>query len=106
MFIKMMQALGKRILVIYDTDSDKTSSDDVATNQKRNDAIHDALNAGGEYFKCDPYLEEIAGITGTNKKDKEAKMRAYLSSLTSWDDVPDGLKAMMEKVAAACNGAT
>jgi predicted ATP-dependent endonuclease of OLD family len=106
MFIKMMQALGKRVLVIYDTDSDKTSEDDIATNERRNTAIHDALKGGGEYFECDPYLEDVAGITGTNKKEKESKMRSHLSTITGWDDVPDGLKELMAKVTAACNGAT
>lgn len=104
MFIKMMHALGKRILVIYDTDSDKTGQDDVATNEKRKSAIHEALKGGGDFFECDPYLEELAGIVGGSKKDKESKMRAYLSTLTAWDKVPDGLKSMMAKVSSACNG--
>ena len=104
MFIKMMHALGKRILVIYDTDSDKTGQDDVATNEKRNTAIHDALKGGGDFFECDPYLEELAGIAGKSKKDKESKMRAHLSTLTAWENVPDGLKSMMAKVSSTCNG--
>lgn len=104
MFIKMMQALGVRTLVIYDSDSDKSGTDDIATNEKRNRAIHEALSDGGEYFECDPYFEDVAGSPGVGKKDKEAKMRSHLSTMESWADVPDGLKAMMEKVAALLKG--
>jgi len=88
-----------RVLVIYDTDSDKTSADDLATNEKRNRAIDDAIDSNGDVFRCDPYIEDLAGIVGTGKKDKESKVRSHLASLSGWEAVPDGLKALMAKVA-------
>lgn len=106
MFIKMMNSLGKRTLAVYDSDSHQTKTEDIATNARRRDAIHAALEGGGAFFECNPYLEELAAIPGTGRKDKEGKMREHLSSMQCWDDVPLGLKRLMEKVAFACNGAS
>lgn len=98
LFIKMAHALGKRVLAIYDTDSDKMEPNDQATNTRRNQAIVDAKNGKGDLFACDPYFEQIAGITEGSKKEKEAKVREHLASFSGWDDIPDELKSMMKAV--------
>ena len=89
---------GKRVLAIYDTDSDKKDTDDQATNMKKNQAIVDAMDGKGDLFACDPYFEQIAGITEGSKKEKEAKVREHLASLAGWDDVSGELKQMMQAV--------
>jgi putative ATP-dependent endonuclease of OLD family len=105
MFIKMVHALGKRVFVIYDTDSDKTDPQDIATNQRRNEAIAEALAGNGELSACDPYFEEVAGISGSSKKDKEAKVREHLSTFKTWADVPNDLCGLMERIAALVTSA-
>ena len=98
LFIKMAHALGKRVLAIYDTDSDKTESNDQATNTRKNQAIVDAMDGKGDLFACDPYFEQIAGITEGSKKEKEAKVREHLAEFSEWGDVPEDLKGMMKAV--------
>lgn len=99
LFIKMVHALGKRVLAIYDTDSDKTKPDDQATNDKKNQSIVDAMAGNGDLCACDPYFEEVAGISDDAKKsEKEAKVREHLASMSGWDDVPTPLKDLMEAV--------
>lgn len=100
LFIKMMRALGKRVLVVYDTDSDQTNVQDVATNERRKRDIEDALAEDGRVFECDPYFEELVGVDGKAKQDKEAKIREHLAGLIEWTDVPDRLQRLMECVAA------
>jgi predicted ATP-dependent endonuclease of OLD family len=98
LFIKMAHALGKRVLAIYDTYSDKTAAHDQSTNTKKNQASVDAMDGKGDLFACDPYFEQIAGITEGSKKEKEAKVREHVASVSGWNDVPDELKCMMQAV--------
>ena len=98
MFIKMVLALGKEVLAVYDTDSDKTEPNDVATNERRNTAILEALDGRGESFACDPYFEQMAGVPGVGKKAKDAKVREFIDGLDGWTDVPASLKALMNSV--------
>lgn len=98
LFIKMAHALGKRVLAIYDTDSDKTEANDRATNATRNQTIEDAMNGKGDLFPCDPYFEHVAGITEGSKREKEARVREHIERFSGWDRVPIGLQRMMEAI--------
>lgn len=104
LFIGMILALGRRLLVVYDTDSDKDKPEDIQTNAKRKQEIKDALDGRGTVFECDPYLEELAGVKAATKKDKEIRMREHLSDIQTWEAVPDGLKNLMEAVAKVARG--
>ena len=103
LFIRMMVALNKRILVIYDTDSDKTNPNDVETNNKKNEAILNEINGNGELVACDPYFEAVAEATGSSKKEKDANMREHLANFASWNELPRKLRDLMDKVANVAN---
>ena len=104
MFIKMMLALGKRLMVVYDTDSDKTAPQDIETNIRRKKEIEDALTGRGITFECDPCIEEVAKTPGNSRKDKEEKMRDHLGSIESWTDVPQRLQELMQAVSLVATG--
>jgi predicted ATP-dependent endonuclease of OLD family len=99
-FIRMMHALGKRVLAVYDTDSHHTAAKDVATDMDREKRIAEALGDGGKCFKCDPYLEALAGVPGNTKRDKEAGMREHVATWGDWNGVPGEVGDMMAAVAA------
>jgi putative ATP-dependent endonuclease of the OLD family len=104
MFIKLMFALGKRLLVVYDTDADKTSAQDIETNQRRKKEIDDALDGRGALFECDPCVEEVAMVPGASRRDKEEKMREHLEDIKDWANIPRRLQALMEAVAETAIG--
>lgn len=99
LFIRMMLALDKKVLVVYDTDGDQTSPTDIATNEKRRNDISEALCGRGVIFECDPCVESLAQMTEPRRRDKDERMREHLSQYNSWDEIPDGLKSLIETVA-------
>lgn len=106
MFVKMMLALEKRLLVVYDTDSDKTAAQDIETNERRKKDIHEALGGRGAIFECDPCVEDVAQVPGASRKDKEEKMREYLEDIKDWAGVPQRLQELMQAVAQVANGSS
>jgi len=104
MFIKMMLALEKRLLVVYDTDSDKTAPQDIETNERRKKEIEEALGNRGSTFECDPCVEEVAEVAGASRRDKEEKMREHLEEIKSWCNVPQRLQELMQAVSRIANG--
>lgn len=99
-FIRIMRAMGKRILVVYDSDSHLTSEHDLAVNTKRCKAIQDEMTDGAAPFVCVPHIEAVAGLTGDAKESKETRMRLFLENLATWDAVPTGLRSLMDRVTA------
>ena len=97
LMIRIVRALRKPMLVIYDTDSHHNDPIVIARDEELNDEIVAALNGEGELFACDPQFEAIADLPPGNRK-KEHRAREFLSSLKSWDDVPADLKALMAHV--------
>lgn len=100
LIVKVARSLGLPFLVVYDTDSNTTDPNDIATNDRRKDNIEAACDGEGTTVTFDPYLEEEIGTPGTSKRDKEQKLREYLGGLESWDKVPEPLKNLMEAVKA------
>jgi putative ATP-dependent endonuclease of OLD family len=98
LFIRMMHALGKRVLAVYDSDSDNTKPEAVAHNAKCSEDISEALGTSSRSFVCDPYLEQICGCNGTGKRDKEEKMREHLSTITLWEKVPAPIQGLMNEI--------
>jgi hypothetical protein len=56
------------------------------------------MDGKGDLFACDPYFEQIAGITEGSKKEKEAKVREHLASFSGWDEVPNELQRVIQIV--------
>ncbi len=100
LIVKVARSLGLPFLAVYDTDSDKTDPNDIATNNRTKQNIEAACTGEGTTITFDPYLEEEIGIPGTTKKDKEPKLREYLAGLVSWHEVPEPLKNLMAAVKA------
>ena len=99
LYIKMVHALGKKLLVIYDSDSHHVEAKDIATDNKRKEEIDSALGDRDEVFVCDPYLEEMAGVEGHTKRDKERQMRDFLESIGAWDELSLNVQSLMDKIA-------
>ena len=98
--IRIAHALGKRVLAAYDTDSDKTSPQDIETNQSRKEELEEACQTDGKLIEVDPFLEAVAGLPNPKRKSKVDLIAGFLDGLGEWDDVPSGLKSLMESVAA------
>lgn len=99
--VRIMAANGKPVMVIYDTDSDKTDPQDVATNQTREKELQEAAGVHGSALlvPCDPCFEAVAGIEEPRKRDKPEHMMAHLDSAKGWNEVSERLKELMETVA-------
>ena len=96
----VVSALGKPVLVVYDTDFHLNGTNSAEHNDNLNNLIDTACRrAGAMVHAFDPYLEEEIGIEGASKKNKDGKMREYLAGLGSWDTIPEPLKNLMELVA-------
>ena len=98
LFIRMMNALNKRVLAIYDSDADNTSEEAVAHNAKCEKEITEALGSQGRKFVCEPYLEQACECAGEGKRGKEEKMREHLAAITTWDQVPTAMQQLMQSV--------
>lgn len=102
LMISVLAALGKPMLVVYDTDSHHEGDGAIAT-AKLNESIgEECESAGAMSLTFDPYLEAEVGIEGDSKKKKDRKMREFLSELGSWADTPQPLKTLLENVARRC----
>lgn len=98
--VKIMAAIQKPVMVIYDTDSDKTDPKDVATNEEREEKIQEAIKVHGSAltFKCDPCFEAEAGIEEPRKHEKPEHMMVHLDAARDWNGVSAGLKRLMEEI--------
>lgn len=108
MLVRIMAAIEKPVMVIYDTDSDKTDPQDVNTNEKREKDIQKAVEVHGSAFtfKCDPCFEAMAGIKEPRKHDKPEHMMAHLDAAGNWNGVSAKLKILMNEVAGFVKGAS
>jgi len=99
--VRILAALDKPVMVVYDTDSDKTDPADVSTNEKREMEIQEAVDAHGQVtlFPCDPCLEVVAGIADARKSNKPEQMMEHLDVAGNWKSISSGLKKLMKKVA-------
>ena len=86
--ISILSALGRPVMGIYDTDSDKNSAQDIGTNESREKEISGALTAHGaaSVQKCDPCFETVAGIPDPRKSDKPEQMMEFLIQKSRWSD--------------------
>jgi len=98
LIVRVVRALGLPFLVVYDTDSDKTEPGDIATNESNRSLIDQACGGDGKVVTFDPYLEAAVGVPGSGKKEKERKLREFISSLESWGNVLTPLKDLMDAV--------
>ena len=101
--IRIMAALGKKVLAVYDTDSNKTDPNNINTNQ--NHEIENAITGHGETFPCDPYFEVIAEMPHPVKNEKPDRMLKHLETFATWDEVPSKLKELMQSIDRISNGA-
>jgi len=97
--IRLAQALGKRVLAAYDTDLDKTSPQDIKTNQVRKEQLEEACEAQGELVEVDPFFEAAAELPNPKRDSKVDRIVEFLDGLGTWEDVPGKLKDLMNKVA-------
>ena len=102
--IRIMAALDKKVLAVYDTDSDKTDPQDISTNQDREQEIKNAITGHGEAFPCDPYFEVIAEMPHPVKNEKPDRMLKHLETFATWDEVPSKLRELMQVVDSISNG--
>ena len=104
-FIRLMLAMKKRLLVIYDSDSHLTIPNAIAHNEKLCADIRRECEAGGvDYFVCDPYLEIEAGLADDSVESKQVRMRVFLEQVVSWNEVAWGLQSLMDKISAFARG--
>lgn len=98
--IRILAAIEKPVLVIYDTDSDKTDSQDITVNEKRERQIQDAVGVHGlaQTFKCDPCFEAVAGMEEWRKNNKPEFMMNHLDAVKDWHGVSEGLKDLMKQI--------
>lgn len=100
MLARAARCLGKRILVIYDTDSDTTSDEQ---NERRKQAILDAMGERGSVFELEPNLEMVADAPPATN-DKEVSIIRYLNTMRDWSAVPLRLREMMIAIASLAGG--
>jgi predicted ATP-dependent endonuclease of OLD family len=98
--IRLARALGKRVLAAYDTDSDKTTPQDIEINQSRQEDLEKACQEDGRLIKVDPFFEALAGLPNPRRNRKVDRIIEFLDGLEAWEDVSSGLKTLMESVAA------
>lgn len=98
--VRIMAAIEKPVMAIYDTDLDKTDPQDVATNKKREMDIQKAAKVHGSAltFKCDPCFEAVAGIEEPRKHDKPEHMMVHLDAAGDWNGVSAELKRLMGEI--------
>ncbi len=97
--IRIAAALGKRVLTLYDTDSDKTKAQDLGTNEARKRELELASEGCGELLAVDPFFERVANMSDARRESNVDRIREYLDSLPSWDAVSEGLRKLMTGVA-------
>ncbi|MDE2125273.1 MAG: AAA family ATPase [Armatimonadetes bacterium] len=99
--VNIMAALGKPVLAIYDTDSDKTAPADIGTNEKWEKEISAAVTAHGKAhaWKCDPCFESEAGMADPRKSDKPERMMEWLDAAGDWNGITKRLQDLMQTVA-------
>jgi len=102
--IRIIAALGKKVLAVYDTDSDKTEPQDIATNRDREREIKNAITGHGETFPCDPYFEVIAEMPNPVKNEKPDRMLKHLETFATWDEIPSKLNDLIRVVDRTSNG--
>lgn len=88
LIVRVARALGLPFLVVYDTDSDKTEPGNIAKNESDHRLIDQARDGEGKVVTFDPYLEAAIGVPGSGKKDKDRKLREFITALASWGDAP------------------
>lgn len=98
-FVPMIQALEKRLMVVHDTDSDEEREDVKSHHVTQNAQIAEAIGDSDELYLCDPHLEGIAGIPVANR-NKEAEMREFLEAFDHWEDVPADMRSLIDAVVA------
>lgn len=103
-FVPMIQALDKRLMVVHDTDSDEERDEVKEHHLAQNAQIAEAIGDTGKLYLCDPHLEGLAGIPVANR-NKEAEMREFLEDLDDWEAVPQDLRSLVDAVVAFATGA-
>lgn len=104
--ISIMAALARPVLAVYDTDSDKTDPNDVATNKRWEGEISTAISAHGKAvaWKCEPCFEAEAGLAEPRKSDKPERMMTHLDGVDGWTAVSERLRKLMDDIKAFATG--
>jgi putative ATP-dependent endonuclease of OLD family len=95
---RVVKALGKRLLVVYDSDSSHELPADKAIDDKRNRDIEEIVSGWGRTFACDPDIEAVLGITKSSGRNKELRMREHLATNVGWEDFPERLRELLASV--------
>lgn len=94
---RIVRALGKRLLVVYDSDGDRGSEDDAAVDEARNKEIEEAVGDYGATFPCTPDFETVLGIPKGRRSKPEA-VREFLDSQRELGELPAQAAALLEAV--------
>lgn len=95
---RVVKALGKRLLIVYDSDSRHEGSGDRTVDERRNKELEELVSDSGRTFACDPDIEAVLGITKSSGRNKEMRMREHLANNVRWADFPETLRELMSSV--------
>ncbi len=84
---RIVRALGKRLLVVYDTDGERDSEDDAAVDADRNREIEEAIRGYGTAYPCTPDFETVLWIPKGRRSKPEA-VREFLDSRQEMHGLP------------------
>lgn len=101
---RVVKALSKRLLVVYDSDSDHDKVSDRAIDLKRNAEIEEIVSGYGASFTCHPNFEAVCGIDKASGRNKEERVRAHLADSVA-RDMPLPLQDLMTVVRRTATGA-
>lgn len=95
---RVVKALGKRLLVVYDSDSHHRKPEDKTLDQTRNAEIEEIVAGCGDTFVCEPDIEAVMGIAPSSGRNKEMRMREHIAASVGWTSFPEPLRQLLTSV--------
>lgn len=103
--MRVVGALGLPMLVVFDTDSDKTDPQGKATARKRIEDINAAKTEKTVLFPCDPCFEGVAGLPVAVRVNKPDRMLEHLQASGGWESLTPRLRELADRVDALAGAA-